>query len=119
MKKKLLLFTALFAFILNSSAQESIIKDVFEQFVETKIERMQKLNGYDDKKASQFIELELKFLLDVKAAENCLWSRTKKRIKKLNKQRDNDLQLILTREQYIKYNAIDNNLIQKNPPVQL
>ena len=119
MKKKLLLLTALFAFILNTSAQESIIKDVFEQFVETKIERMQKLIGFDDKQAIQLKELELNFLLEVNAAENCFWCRTKKRIKKLNKQRDNDLQLILTREQYIKYNAIDNNLIQKNPPVQL
>ena len=119
MKKKLLLFTALFAFILNTSAQESIIKDVFEQFVETKIERMQKLINFDDKQAIQLKELELNFLLEVNAAENCFWCRTKKRIKKLNKQRDNDLQLILTREQYIKYNAIDNNLIQKNPPVQL
>lgn len=119
MKKKFLLFTALFVFILNSSAQESIIKDVFEQFVETKIERMQKLIGFDDKQASQLKELELKFLLDANAAESCFWCRTKKRIKKLNKQRDNDLQIILNREQYIKYNAIDNNLIQKNPPVQL
>ena len=119
MKKKLLLFTTLFAFILNSSAQESIIKDVFEQFVETKIERMQRLIGFDDMQAGKLRELELKFLLDVNIAENCFWCRTEKRVKKLNKQRDNDLQIILNREQYIKYNAIDNNLIQENPPVQL
>ena len=119
MKKKILLFTALFVFILNSSAQESIIKDVFEQYVAAKIENMQKFIEFDEKQADKLKKLELNFLLDVNAAENCFWCRTKKRIKKLNKQRDNDLQLILTREQYIKYNAIDNNLIQKNPPIQV
>ena len=119
MKKKLLLFTALFVFILNTSAQESIIEDVFEQFVEAKIERMQKLIDFDDKQAGQLKELELKFLLNINATENCFWCRTKKRIKKLNKKRDMDLQLILTREQYIKYNTIDNKLLLKNPPTQV
>ena len=61
MKKKILLITALFAFILNASAQESIVKDVFEQSVETKIERMQKLIDFDDKQADKLKELELKF----------------------------------------------------------
>ena len=119
MKKKHFLFTALFAFILNVSAQESIVKDVFERFVEDKVERMQQLIGFDDKQADQLKELEIKFLIDVNAAENCFWCRSKKRIEKLKKQRDKDLQLILTREQYIKYNAIDNNLIEKDSPIQV
>lgn len=119
MKKKLLLFIALFACMLYLSAQESIIKGVFEQFVENKISTMQKLIQFDDKKADELKELELNYLLDVNAAENCFWCRTKKRIKKLDKVRDKDLQLILSREQYIKYNAIDNNLIQKEIPIQV
>lgn len=119
MKRKILLFTILFAFILSATAKESIIKDVFEQYVDNKIERMQKLIEFDDNQAEQLKEIELKFLLDINAAENCFWCRKKKRIKKLNKQRDKDLQLILAREQYIKYNAIDNNLLQKNPPIQV
>ena len=119
MKKKILLFTALFVFILNVSAQESIIKDVFEQFVADKIEKMQELINFDDEQALQLKELEVSFLIDVNAAENCFWCRTKKRIEKLKKQRDEDLQLILTREQYIKYYAIDNNLIHKDPPIQV
>ena len=115
MKKKLLLFTALFAFILNSSAQESIIKDVFEQFVETKIERMQKLIGFDDKQASQLKELELKFLLDVNAAENCFLCRTKHRIKKLKLKKEEQLKEILSLDEYIKYDAFVNKKIKKHP----
>lgn len=119
MKRKVLLFTALFAFILNLSAQESIIKDVFEQFVEDKVERMQKLIDFDDNQADELKELELNFLLDVNAAENCFWCKTKKRIKKLNKERDTNLQLILTRVQYIKYNTIDHSLIKEEPEIQV
>ena len=80
---------------------------------------MQTLIGFDDDQANQLKELELNFLLDVNDAENCFWCRTRKRIEKLNKRRDKDLQIILTREQYIKYNAIDNNLIKEDIPVQV
>ena len=119
MKKKLLLFTALFAFIFNTSAQKSIVKDAFEQFVADKVERMQTLIGFDDEQAGQLKELELNFLQDVNAAENSFWCRSKKRIEKLNKKREADLQEILTREQYIKYNAIDNSLIKEQPEIQV
>lgn len=119
MKKKLLLFTAFFAFILYASAQESIVNDVFEQFVTEKVERMQELIGFDDEQAIQLKKVELKFLQDVNAAENSFWCRSKKRIEKLNKKREADLQEILTREQYIKYNAIDNSLIKEQPEIQV
>ena len=112
MKKKLLLFTALFAFIFNTSAQKSIVKDAFEQFVADKVERMQTLIGFDDEQAGHFLQ-------DVNAAENCFWCRSKKRIEKLNKRRDEGLQIILTREQYIKYNVIDSNLIKEDIPIQV
>ncbi|HTN68229.1 MAG: hypothetical protein PHO84_09730 [Dysgonamonadaceae bacterium] len=119
MKNKILLFSALFVFILNASAQESVIKDVFEKFVEDKVERMQKLIGFDDNQATELKEVEFNFLLDVNAAENCFWCRTKKRVEKLNKKREEGLQKILTREQYIKYDAIDNDRIRKDPPLRL
>lgn len=119
MKKKLLLFVALFAFILHASAQQSIVKDAFEQFVADKVERMQTLIGFDDEHAGQLKELELNFLQDVNAAENCFWCRSKKRIEKLNEKRDEELQQILTREQYLKYDAVDNNRILNDPPLQI
>lgn len=119
MKRRFLLFTALFAFILNVSGQDSIIKGVFEEFVENKIERMQKFIDFDDKQADELKKLELNYLLDVNKAEHNFWCRTKKRIKKLNKKREKNLKLILSREQYIKYNSIDNKLIEKEPPIQV
>ena len=119
MKKKILLFIALFAFILHASAQQSIVKDAFEQFVAGKVERMQEVINFSDEQAIKLKELELNFLLDVNAAENSFWCRSKKRIEKLNKKRETGLQEILTREQYIKYNVIDHGLIKEEPEIQV
>ena len=119
MKKKILLFTALFAFIVNAPAQESIIKDVFEKFVEDKVEKMQKLISLDENQTIQLKEIELNFYLNVNSAENCFWCSTKKRLEKLKKRREVDLQKVLTREQYIKYDAIVNDRILEKPPLQL
>ncbi|MDD4729198.1 MAG: hypothetical protein PHN55_10675 [Dysgonamonadaceae bacterium] len=83
MKKRILLFTALFAFILNVSAQKSIIKDAFEQLVEYKIASIQKAIPITEKQAEELKSVELKFLIDVNAAENCFLCRKQRRIKKL------------------------------------
>lgn len=115
MKKKLLLFTALFVFVLHASAQQSIVEDVFEQFVEDKISSMQQVIDITDQQAAQLKELELNFLLDVNAAENCFWCRSKKRIDKLEKNKDEQLKEILSIDQYIKYDAIEKNKIKKHP----
>ena len=115
MTKKLLLFTAFLAFIFHASAQQSIVKDVFEQFVTDKVERMQELINFDDEQAIQLKELELNFLLDVNAAENCFWCRTKKRIEKLKANKQVQLKEILTHDQFIKYDALENDKIKKHP----
>lgn len=119
MKKKILLFAALFGFILTISAQESIIKGVFEDFVEDKVSSMQKIIDINDDQAKQLKEIELNFYLEVNSAENCFWCKTKKRVKKLKKKRTEKLQEILTREQYIKYEAVGDERIMKEPPLQL
>ena len=115
MKKKILLFTVLFASILTVSGQESIVKDVFEKFVEDKVSSMQKVIDIDDEQAQQLKELELNFLIDVNSAENCFWCNSKKRIEKLIKKKEEKLKEILSLDQYIKYDAIDKKKIKKHP----
>ena len=115
MKKKLLLFTALFAFILNVSARQSIIKDVFEKHVEDKISTMQEAIDISDEQAVELKKLELKYLIDVNSAENCFWCRTKKRVEKLKVKKEEQLKEILTPNQYIKYDALANDKIKKHP----
>ena len=115
MMKKILLFSAIFAFIVNASAQQSIIKDVFEKSVEDKIAYMQKVIDITDVQANQLKEVELNFLLDVNSAENCFWCNTNKRIAKLKTKKEQQLKEILRLDQFIKYDAIENNKVKKYP----
>ena len=115
MMKKILLFSAIFAFIVNASAQQSIIKDVFEKSVEDKIAYMQKVIDITDNQAKQLKEVELNFLLDVNSAENCFWCNTNKRIAKLKTKKEQQLKEILSLDQFIKYDAIENNKVKKYP----
>lgn len=119
MKKTALILTVFFAFITVASAQKSgIISEVLRQSAENKVTQMQELIKFDDAQAEKLKNLELNFLLDVQKAENRCVCNKKKRIEKLQKKRDVDLQQILTREQYIKYDAVENERIQ-DIPVQL
>ena len=115
MKKKILLFTMLFAFILNVSAQESIISDVFEKFVEDKISSMQEVIDINDEQARQLKEVELNFLFEVNSADKCWLCNTKKRVEKLKTKKEEQLKEILRLDQFIKYDAIDKKKIKKHP----
>lgn len=115
MKKIFLLFTVLFGIIINASTQESIVKDVFEKFVEDKISSIQKVIPITEEQAMQIKDIELNFLLDVNSAENCWWCNTKKRIKRLEDKKEKQLKEVLSLDQYIKYDALENDKINRHP----
>ena len=115
MKKIIITLGILFAAVAISTAQEKgIIADVLRNSIEHKVESMQKLIGFDDEIALELKELELKYLLDVQKAETCFLCNTSKRIKKLQSAREEKLQDILPRDQYMKYHAIENNLLNED-----
>jgi hypothetical protein len=115
MKKIIITLGILFAAVAISTAQEKgIIADVLRNSIEHKVESMQKLIGFDDEIALELKELELKYLLDVQKAEICFLCNTSRRIKKLQSAREDKLQEILPRDQYIKYHSIENNLLNKD-----
>lgn len=114
MKRFLLLSTLLIVFISSSMAQSSITENVFRDSVNHKVLRIQKSIGFDDQKAEQLKELELNFLLDVQKAETCFLCNSKRRIEKLKVRRDEELQRILSRDEFIKYQSIENNLLNEN-----
>lgn len=113
MKKITVMFAIVFAIIGSSKAETSIIKKAFKQSVEAKIEKMQELIGFDDEQAQQLRELELNFLLEVNKAENCFLCNRKRRVEKLEQKRDAELQNILVRDRYIKYQSIENDLLNE------
>lgn len=115
MKKKILLFIALFAFMINGYSQQSIVKDAFVQLVEHKISSIQKVIPITEEQAAKLKETELNFLLEVNSAENCFWCNTKKRVEKLKAIKEEQLKEILSLDQFIKYDALENRKIQKHP----
>ncbi|OJV90780.1 MAG: hypothetical protein BGO34_20825 [Bacteroidia bacterium 44-10] len=116
MTKKILVLSLLLLVITGLFAQQpSTIEQVLRNSVEEKVDSMQKLIGFDDEQAQQLREMELKFLQEVNKAENCFLCKKQKRIEKLKQKRDVELQKILERDQYIKYDAIENDRIKKRP----
>jgi hypothetical protein len=95
--------------------QPSVIENVLMNSVEEKVSSMQELIGFDDAQAQQLRRMELNFLLEVNKAERCFLCNKQKRIEKLKRKRDEELQKILERGQYIKYDAIENERIKKRP----
>lgn len=107
--------TVLLLTIMSISAQQpSIIENVLAHSVEEKVSSMQELIGFNDAQAQQLRQMELHFLLEVNKAERCFLCNKKKRIEKLIQKRDAKLQKILERDQYIKYQSLENNLLNKN-----
>lgn len=116
MTKKTLLLSILILTIMGMSAQQpSIIETALANSVEVKVSSMQQLIGFDDMQAQKLRKMELVFLLDVNKAEHCFLCNKQKRIEKLKQKRDAELQNILERDQYIKYDAIENERIKKVP----
>ena len=118
MKKFIITLGILFAAVAISTAREKgIIADVLRNSVDHKVESMQKLIGFDDEIELELKELELKYLLDVQKAETCFLCNTSRRIKKLQSAREERLQEILPRDQYVKYYSIENDLINIDTPI--
>ena len=117
MKKTGFILIAFIALATVALAQHptNIINNVLKKSADDKVERMQQLIGFDDAQANQLKTLEYTFLLDVRKAEKCCFCNKKKRVEKLKTKRATDLQKILTREQFIKYDAVENERIKKHP----
>lgn len=115
MRKITLIILILAATAAITSAQENgIIKEILRESVDRKVTSMQESIGFDDDKAKQLKEMELKYLLDVQKAETCFLCSTKRRIRKLQSAREEKLQQILPRDQYIKYHSIENDLLNED-----
>lgn len=116
MKRILLLSSLVLICFASVKAENSaIIQNILKDYVAQKVEKMQQLINFTDAQAIELKDLELKYLLKVQKAENCRCCNTKKKVAKLRTKRDADLQKILTREQYIKYDTVDRGTIIMNP----
>ncbi len=86
---------------------------VLVQEVKAKVSEMQELVKFDDKQARKLEKVELKFLDKKSEIENCKGCDAEKLLRELQQKKANQLQRILERHQYIKYDAIENKRIKK------
>jgi len=113
---KQIFLTIVLALVCNaafSAEKSTIIKDILTEHVSQKVEKMQHLIHFNNVQREQLQELELNFLLNIQKAENCTCCNSQKKVEKLKTKREQNLQKILTREQFIKYDAIENSRIKK------
>lgn len=115
--KRILLFASLFMTCIMALPIEktTVIKNILGEYVIWKVDYMQQLIKFTDSQANQLKHLELNYLLDVQKAENCKCCNSKKKVAKLTEHKDKELQEILTREQYLKYDALERDKIKKYP----
>lgn len=106
---------ALLVLLACKSNSVVLSKDEMKAKAREKVLEMQELIGFNDYQAGKLMDLEYKFLYDVQKAERCFLCNKEKEVEKLKKQRELDLQKYLPRDEYIKYNAIENERIKKIP----
>ena len=107
-----------FATLLSAQSSKQILQDALREGVEAKVTLLQEQIKFTDEQAEQIKEIEIEFLTGVQKAEKCFMCSKKKRVENLAKQRDDKLQSIMTRGQYIRYfgGSIDD---VKNHPVMV
>lgn len=107
-----------FATLLSAQSSKQILQDALREGVEAKVTLLQEQIKFTDAQAEQIREIEIEFLSGVQKAEKCFLCSKKKRVENLAKQRDDKLQSIMTRGQYIRYlgGSIDD---VKNHPVMV
>lgn len=114
-KFRLLFFFFTFCSVSLFSQQEGIIADILRESAEQKVITMQRLIAFDDSLVKRLTKVEVDFLFDVRKVESCWLCNRKKRIEKLQRKREEELQRILPRNQYLKYRLIEAEAIQKGP----
>ncbi len=115
--KKLITFAGILIAIIGCSTAKVTDKEqqTIMNKVVKKVSSMQKIIGFTDAKAQKLQKLEFEYLKQLKSLQKSNFSEVElqKNIKKLNKERDTRLQSILDRDEYLKYDAIENNRLKQ------
>lgn len=83
---------------------------------ESKVEKMQELIEFSNEQIFKLKKMEVAYLNEITKVNHCDDCNKELMIKEIDEKRDIQLQNILTREQYIKYDAIDKERIKYIEP---
>ncbi len=114
--KKLITLIVVSIFMISCSTTKGTTKQepLLSKAIE-KVTSMQKLIKFSDKQAEKLKKLEFDYLKKVQSLKKDKISKDllKKRLQELNIKKDKQLQEILERDQYLKYDAIENDRLKK------
>ena len=120
MKRRLyILFTLLaVAGVVAAQKSEDILSQALQIAAKAKVDHMQESIGFSDKQAVELLMIELDFLEGVKKVNRRVLCNKKKRTRQLMRTRDEALQRVLSRSDYIKYDILNEGRLEP-VPVQL
>lgn len=116
MKKISVALFTIFAIVLCVSAQKSnVISEILKNYAIEKVEKMQEFIKFSNENSEKLKVIEYQFLLDVQKAENCCMCNSAKKIQMLKSKKYNEIQKILPRDEFLKYDSIEKERIKKYP----
>ena len=120
MKRRLyILFTLLaVAGVVAAQKSEDILSQALQIAAKAKVDHMQESIGFSDKQAVELLMIEIDFLEGVKKVNRRVLCNKKKRTRQLMRTRDEALQRVLSRSDYIKYDILNEGRLEP-VPVQL
>lgn len=120
MKRRLyILFTLLaVAGVVAAQKSEDILSQALQIAAKAKVDQMQESIGFSDKQAVELLMIEIDFLEGVKKVNRRVLCNKKKRTRQLMRTRDEALQRVLSRSDYIKYDILNEGRLEP-VPVQL
>lgn len=114
--KKILFILALVGLSNFSFSQnKDINKNFYKNKAFEKVQYMQSIIRFDNAKARKLEKVEYKYLVDIAKVGKFSTKNSVEKFRKLEIKRDKELRKILTRGEYLKYNAIEKNNIRKHP----
>ena len=109
----ILIFPAMLLIVACNSGKSAVSQRDLKTEAQAKVQTMKQLIHFDDVQATQLMDLEFRHAQAIQNAKKAGFCNSKKRIAKLQSKKSQEIQKILTREQFIKYDAIDNKRIKK------
>ncbi len=105
MKRIIILSFAFFLFSLAIFAQSSIqiLHKALLDGVEAKVTALQEQIKFTDEQTALIKDIEISYLIDVQKIDKCFLCNKKKKMEKLVRHREEQLQKIMTPGQYIRY----------------
>ncbi len=97
------------------SQKTAINKEFLKKEVVEKVHKMQSIIKFDNAKVNKLVKIEYQYSLQIEKIEKCKSCNKGLKVEKLKHKKNKAIMKLLPRDEYLKYNSIENHLIKKHP----